>query len=391
MNKDIIWEKVNIASGVHTHPVFTYYRPCPICNSINSKSVWRLNNFQFFTDDSKVTKQVDVCVQRCTNCYALYLNPVYSQVGFEKLFAEAGCSYGSQSFRVNEEIDWLKQRNLLKPGIHVLDIGCYRGQFLASLPGDLICTGVDIDQNAINYAQNQYGCSRKNFICADFEKINIENQPDLVTMYHVLEHLPNPLEVLKQLRSLANDQTRLLIEVPILENGATNDINGFFSVQHMTHFSRKSLHNLVSSAGWRIKELDEQDDYNGCRIICEPDIPGKIERAWGDLSLTYEYLSSWYHALVDVEKILAKYQEYKRWVIWGAGLHTEFLYQTTSFFTSNVNEREYIIVDSDPQKQGKKWRGVNIYSPGILEDYVVNAKIKCTKNANEKCATIKSQ
>ncbi len=371
MNKDIKWEKINIISGECNNPVFTYHRPCPICNSINARSVWGLKGFQFFTDNPTIEKQVGINVQQCMNCYALYLNPAYSQIGFKNLFGEASCSYGSQSFRVNEEIGWLEQRNLLKSGLHVLDIGCYKGQFLASLPEDTIGTGVDIDQNAIEYAQNQYGSSRLNFICADFEKMDLESQPDLITMYHVLEHLPNPLEVLKRLRLLANDRTKLLVEVPILENGATNDINGFFSVQHMTHFSRNSLNNLIALAGWRIKEIEEQADYNGCRVICEPDVPErKIKREPHDLSLCYEYLSSWYRALIDIEKVLNEQQKCNRWIIWGAGLHAEFIYQTTSFFTNEI-EREYIMVDSDLQKQGKKWRGINIYNPDILKDCVL--------------------
>ncbi|MDD4803370.1 MAG: class I SAM-dependent methyltransferase [Syntrophomonas sp.] len=368
---NIKWEKLNIISGEYTNPIFTCHRPCPICNSINAKSVWGLNGFQFFTDNPTIEKKVDIKVQQCMNCYAIYLNPAYSQIGFKYLFDEAGCSYGSRSsFRVNEEIGWLKQRNLLKPGLHVLDIGCYKGQFLAALPEEIICTGVDIDHNAIEYAQSQYGSTRLNFICADFEKMDLEIQPDLITMYHVLEHLPNPLEVLKRLRLLANDRTKLLIEVPILENGSTNDINGFFSVQHMTHFSRNSLNKLVSLAGWQIREKQEQADYNGCRVICEPDGFRQVDSAPNDLSLCYKYLSNWYQALVDVEDTLAKHQECNKWIIWGAGLHTEVLYQTTSFFT-NLKKREYIIVDSDPQKQGKKWRGINIYNPNILKDCIL--------------------
>ena len=60
-------------------------------------------------------------------------------------------------------------------------------------------------------------------------------------MFHVLEHLKNPLETLINILKSAHQTTYLLIEVPILENGFTNDINGFFSAQHLTHFSRQSL------------------------------------------------------------------------------------------------------------------------------------------------------
>ena len=46
------------------------------------------------------------------------------------------------------------------------------------------------------------------------------------------------------------------------------------------------------------------------------------------------------------------------------------LYIDYLFFTNEI-EREYIMVDSDLQKQGKKWRGINIYNPDILKDCVL--------------------
>jgi hypothetical protein len=64
-------------------------------------------------------------------------------------------------------------------------------------------------------------------------------------MFHVLEHLPDPVSVLKRLRDHAHNSTRLVIEVPILEKGQTNDIHGFFSPQHLTHFSKKTLDNVL--------------------------------------------------------------------------------------------------------------------------------------------------
>ena len=55
------------------------------------------------------------------------------------------------------------------------------------------------------------------------------------------------------------------------------------------------------------------------------------------------------------------------YVIWGGGAHTEFLYQTTSFFHSKT-ESKFLIVDSDELKHGKSWRGIKIYDTSILKD-----------------------
>ena len=70
---------------------------------------------------------------------------------------------------------------------------------------------------------------KANFFCQDLEKFNTGKKYDLIVMLHVLEHLKNPLEVLINILNSAHKDTYLLIEVPILENGFTNDVNGFFS------------------------------------------------------------------------------------------------------------------------------------------------------------------
>jgi hypothetical protein len=187
-------------------------------------------------------------------------------------------------------------------------------------------------------------------------------------MFHVLEHLPRPISILRNLRSMAHAETRLVIEVPVLENGVTNEINGFFSVQHMTHFSRTSLQNCLAAAGWKMHESQQQEQYNGFRVVAVPDAQAPVVRIDKQAtSLLYTYLGGWYGALKSAEARLSELRDNGRCIIWGGGLHTEFLYQTTSFFSSRP-DREYLIVDSDPMKKGKSWRGIEIHSPETLQE-----------------------
>ena len=79
------------------------------------------------------------------------------------------------------------------------------------------------------------------------------------------------------------------------------------------------------------------------------------------------YLENWYGALKDAEKHIKLINPSKQIVIWGGGAHTEFLYQTTSFF-QRYRHSDFLIVDSDPLKQGKTWRGISIFSPSVLSD-----------------------
>jgi len=361
-------DKIDSFVGNFTSPALTYWRPCPTCGSIEAKTVLELNDFQFYTDSAQLPKRVTVRECMCRKCFTLYLNPCYSDFGFKVLFAEAGRSYGSTEGRPREQIDWLDHHGLLQTNMLVMDAGCYQGDFLAALPRTVLKVGVDIDEPAILRGRSLYADHRIEFVLGDFESFQYMGRaPDVITMFHVLEHLPRPVEVLMNLRTIAHPKTHLVVEVPVLENGQTNDINGFFSVQHMTHFSRTSLQNCFGKAGWRVIELHEQADYNGYRVLAIPDEPKpSVIGNENDVGLLHDYLSAWHQSVLKVERIIRSLPEHHSVEIWGGGAHTEFLYQFTTLFNPGP-QRRFKIVDSDPLKQGKTWRGIHIDDPGTLQ------------------------
>ena len=361
------WSKVNSFNGNYTSPLLTYYRACPVCGGIESRLVCSLEDFQFYSDSADLPKRINIRQNQCAHCYAIFLNPCFSDLGYKILFAEAGQSYGSTAGRPQELVAWMSQRGLLHSGARVLDVGCYDGSFLAQLPDNLQRTGVDIDRQSIETGRSKFGDKGIELVCGEFANFQYSGSPDTITMFHVLEHLPNPVAALRKLRQIAHGNTRLVVEVPILEKGATNDINGFFSVQHTTHFSRTSFVNCLAISGWKVIDCIAQDTYNGFRIIAEPaEELVEIEGYIGDSNALNRYLSSWYRSLADVDEILVSLPDFAKCVIWGGGAHSEFLYQATSFFLANAR-REYMIVDRDPCKEGKSWRGIRIHSPEILQ------------------------
>ncbi len=347
----------------------TEERPCPICGSSRARTVLQFDQFQFYSDSGELPKRVDIREVQCLDCFALYLNPCYTDYGFRVLFSEAGRSYGSSTAHTSRQIDWLRARGLLRAGGRLLDAGCYDGAFLAQLPDALEKIGVDVDAPAIARGRQMLGEKGIEFIHGDFETFSCEKSLDVITMFHVLEHLRNPVAVLWNLRSMAHDGTRLVVEVPILENGSTNDINGFFTVQHTTHFTRLSLRNCLAMAGWTSIESDEQPDYNGFRVSARPsESVGMVGQDSRAMHLLRGYLANWNLAVQAVEDRVSDLTGADKCVIWGGGAHTEFLYQTTSFF-HNRRERRYVIVDGDPIKKGKSWRGLEICSPDTLRKF----------------------
>lgn len=357
-----VWNKIHQSIDGVASLALTNYRPCPVCSKVDSNVVFELSDFQFYTDSAEYPKRVDVRVHMCRGCHALYQNPCCSEYGFSVLYSEAGCSYGSKEGRPGEQIDWLQQRNLLKNGMIAMDAGCYQGDFLGLMPNNIKKIGVDIDAPAIELGRRIYGQEKIEFIHGEFESFVYRGEPpDLITMFHVLEHLPRPVAVLKKLHQLSHSETRLIIEVPILENGITNDINGFFSVHHLTHFSRGSLENCFIKAGWRIVEWTEGRDYNGCRVVVAPErgITGEVKGFAQDIGLVNAYLKGWHSSVLEVENKINVIPNSESIVIWGAGSHLEFLYQRTSLFSSGAGHK-FRLVDADSLKVGRKWRGISI-------------------------------
>lgn len=363
---NVKWANINSFVGNSTRPESTMHRPCPVCSGHDSRLLLEINDFQFFTDSATDAKRVTIRENQCLNCFGIYLNPCYSPFGFSVLFAEAGQSYGSTEGRPQEQIDWMRQRGRLEAGMQVFDVGCYDGKFLATLPTNVRKVGVDIDEPAIERGRNLFPEHDIEFVLGDLESFNYDGKPDTITMFHVLEHVAAPITVLRKLLSISHDGTNLIVEVPILENGFTNDINGFFSVQHLTHFSRASLRNCFIRAGWNIVDWHEQPDYNGCRVTAIPngtELP--ITPNANDLATARAYIAHFFTNQKQINESLPDLKAYKKAVIWGGGAHTEFIYHTTDIFQSS-SDRLYIIVDSDPIKQNRSLRGIPIFHPSAL-------------------------
>jgi len=349
----IEWKRIDSFKWKKQLKNYVEYRLCPFClkNPPNEKTILYFDDFQYYSDSDELPKRIDVKVVQCHYCFGIYLNPCYSEVGFNVLSSEAGCSYGASGDRATEQINWMKENDLLQTGNLVLDVGCYDGKFLSQLPNNLQRVGIDIDRIAIEHARNRYRADGIEFLHDKLENFRYEKALDVITMTMVLEHIPRPSDVLKNLKSLSKSTTKLFIEVPILEKGNTNDICGFLSVWHTSHFSRNSLKRCIEKSGWKIVKWYEQNEYNGCRLIAIPAIEYETPMNSGDIELLYSYLAHWYTKIGEFEKKLQLYNSAKKIIIWGGGLHTEFIYQLTSFFHINPF-REYLIIDNDPIKEG---------------------------------------
>jgi SAM-dependent methyltransferase len=128
----------------------------------------------------------------------------------------------------------------------VLDVGTGMGYLLAAFAEELP------DFDIVGYDLNN---EKEDFIRAngatDFYFGSLETIPkkfDLITLNHVLEHLFDPVAVLKQAAALLKPDGYLAVVVPCFRAVYTD----FFFLEHCSHFTERSLNVVSALAGLSI-------------------------------------------------------------------------------------------------------------------------------------------
>jgi len=144
----------------------------------------------------------------------------------------------------------------------LLDVGTGDGLFLkvAKTANFNIC-GTEISPDAVRAAKNLYNLDihLTEIENADFE----ENSFDVITIWHVIEHVKNPLEVMKTLYKLSKPGAVVFVATPNLEKHLSriiyrlksNKPYPFYSPkgeQHLFHFTEYTLKSIIKKAGFNI-------------------------------------------------------------------------------------------------------------------------------------------
>lgn len=188
---------------------------CPICN--DSESVIMATpaikiGEGVFGEGIKSFKLV-----KCRNCGLEFVNPRPSREILERFYGtpgypahEASNSALVSSFRVNF-------LGTLLPKSRLLDYGCGGGSFLKTAQDDgWITTGIEPSpvgrKNAQDLGVEVYG---------KIEDLPGQKRFDLVTMFHVLEHVPDLYSVLSLVKSVMTENGVLVVEVPNISSFRT--------------------------------------------------------------------------------------------------------------------------------------------------------------------------
>lgn len=152
-------------------------------------------------------------------------------------------------------VDFLKKS---QPG-KIIDIGCGLGWFLSTLNSNWDKHGVDISEFAAKNASKY--CKAKKI---DIEQFLVKNKKkskfDYIIFSHVIEHLKDPIFVLKKLKLLLTKKGTLLLETPDFDSAAYRLFRNKFRLLHdPTHvslFTLESMTRALRDSGYVIKKID---------------------------------------------------------------------------------------------------------------------------------------
>lgn len=138
-------------------------------------------------------------------------------------------------------------------GNSIVDFGCGMGSFLKqskNLAKSVI--GIELQQNYID------NLCKENIQC--FKNVNeIEEEQDCVFLFHSLEHLQNPIDLLKKIhvKLKSSNRGKIIIEVPHAKDFLieTLGVNAFINFtlwsQHLVLHTRNSLQLLLEFCGFK--------------------------------------------------------------------------------------------------------------------------------------------
>jgi 2-polyprenyl-3-methyl-5-hydroxy-6-metoxy-1,4-benzoquinol methylase len=162
-----------------------------------------------------------LAIVKCKRCGLRYVNPRASASHLEANYVQDYYPPEKLSRIHNNAMEWLQMaERLAEIERHVstrgklLDVGCGIGTFLRLAKDKGWETyGVDPSESGAAFAREQHGL---NVFCGDLFEANFPDQYfDVITLYHVLEHIPHPNPLLKELRRILKPKTGcLVIEVP---------------------------------------------------------------------------------------------------------------------------------------------------------------------------------
>ena len=231
---------------------YSRHVPCPVCRSKKNEDVLEKNGYNFV---------------RCKKCGLVYANPQVQEDLLHKCYSSSRANDIWMDILLSApEQKWRKEYfksslNILKRSIpktqKIMDIGCGVGHFLEIARKN----GCDVSGIELNKKAREHCVKRGLKVCGTpIEDLKEHSLFDSACLFGVLEHLNDPVSMLKKVRKIIRKYGGILIVVPnvysflnlfLREKAATFD-----GRNHLLYFSMQTLVTFVEKCGFKVVHKD---------------------------------------------------------------------------------------------------------------------------------------
>lgn len=237
------------------------HHACPLCSSDNIHSEITLKDYSISKEEFEI--------YRCADCTFLFTQNIPSEEHIGKYYESEDyishsdtttglvnkLYHGIRKIMLKKKYQQIKR---LKTGKKLLDIGCGTGYFLNYMKMQGYDTlGVEADEDARAYGEKKFDLK----ILEPEHLINgkIDRQFNIVSLWHVLEHIHDLNNYLKIISSLLEDDGFLIIAVPNPHCFDATYYKSFWAgydvPRHIWHFTPETMEKFATDNHFEIVSL----------------------------------------------------------------------------------------------------------------------------------------
>lgn len=231
---------------------------CTVCKHACSTHLFEASSWETFAQDKVYS------IQQCNNCASTYTIPELSEHELSE-FYEKGL-YGGKTNRFNSfvkivsnifQAERLRKVSCDQKSGSLLDIGCGKGKFMSyAADKRWRVSGIEPAETGSTIAERQVGIP----IFRSLDDLENDEPFDVVTMWHVVEHLLEPTEELQRIKPFLKQDGRIFIAIPNFESIQSKLGKSKWShldvPRHRVHYTPQSISNLLNSVGYDVQYID---------------------------------------------------------------------------------------------------------------------------------------
>jgi SAM-dependent methyltransferase len=211
-------------------------------------------------------------VVRCVSCGLVWVTPRFTECSLGAVYDEsywrsvAPRARGYADYRRDQPL-YLKtfrrrlavvRRHVSRPGT-LLDVGCAAGFFMQVMRDEgWTVYGVEPSAGIVAHAREQLGLGTIHVGTLDGAP-HAPGTFDLVTLWDVIEHVPDPIALLRRARELLRPDGTLILETQDIDSLVARLLgrrwHHFKHDEHLYHFGRSTVRELLARAGLRFVEM----------------------------------------------------------------------------------------------------------------------------------------